>query len=75
MFFNVIRGTQKLPSTPSKPGETLSSFCLGLSALFIVGLFLSGCVVHDHHGHDRGLHKGHHKGKGGHKGKGHHKFH
>ena len=76
MFFSAIRGAQKLPSLPSKSGRTLSSFCLGLSALFIVGLFMSGCVVHhDGHGkgHDRGHHKGQDKGKG--HGKGHKKFH
>ena len=47
----------------STPKGSLVPACLGLSFIFILGIFMSGCVVHHKgHGYNRGHGLGHHKG-------------
>jgi len=47
--------------------RSTGALCLGLAAIFLLAVFMSGCVVHSpgHHGkrHLRGHGHGHHKAK------------
>jgi len=55
MFGNNALNSKPLTVSPSKPGRTQTLTGLGISALFVLGIFLSGCVVHHkHHGRGHG---------------------
>jgi len=59
MLFNKSQKTYR-----STPKESLALACLGISLIFALSVFMSGCVVHHKgHGykHGQGHHKGHHK--------------
>ena len=46
----------------STPKGSLAPACLGISLIFMLGIFMSGCVVHHKgHGYNRGHGHGHHK--------------
>ena len=44
----------------STPKEFLAPACLGISLIFALSVFMSGCVIH-HKGHGYKLGHGHHK--------------
>jgi hypothetical protein len=68
MFFSHIKRMNKDQTTRSNSIKSLAPACLGLASIFLVTVFMSGCVVHHpghgfKQGHGKGHAKGHHKGK------------
>lgn len=66
MFFSQIQTVNKDQSTHSNSKKSLAPACLGIAFIFLVAIFMSGCVVH-HKGH--GYKRGHGHGHGHHKSK------
>lgn len=58
MLFTKFQKTYR--STPK--GSLAPACCLGISLIFALSIFMSGCVVHHKgHGYNRGHGHGHHK--------------
>ena len=58
MLFTKFQKTYR--STPK--GSLAPACCLGISLIFALSVFMSGCVVHHKgHGYNRGHGHGHHK--------------
>jgi len=64
MLFGQTQGMNKHQTTHTNSRISLAPACLGLASIFLVAVFMSGCVVHHSgHGYKHGHGHGHHKGK------------
>ena len=66
MLFGQTKIMNKHQTTRTNSKKPLAPACLGLALIFMLGVFMSGCIVHHKghgykrgHGHGHGLHKGH----------------
>lgn len=73
MRFIKIKSVEKPLSTPHKKNKkSVALACIGMSLIFMLAVFMSGCVVHDG-GHGKSYNSGHGNGHGKGHGKGHRK--